>query len=349
MQAIVVDEPGGPEVLRLAELPLPEPGPGEVRVRLGAIGVNFADVLCRQGRHPGMRQPPIVPGCEAAGVVDALGPGATRLSLGTRVGVYTPFGGAYAQALVVPDDYALALPDAMPFDDAAAFTHLALTAWAAFDRLGNAPPPAATVLVTAAAGGLGGMLLQLAAARGWRTIAAVGSAGKREALTARGIAPVVDYAQGELTAQVHAATGGAGVDVVIDTVGGAVYAQAEAALAPLGRIVIAGMASGAAPVPNVSVLLARSAGCTTLNLAAIYARQPQRLQQAWTELCALYLDGRLTPRISARLPLSAVAVAHRALESRSSVDKLMLDPHGGASAAVSPDTSFGTLLGTSLA
>ncbi len=151
MKVVLACAAGGPEVLSYIDQPMPEPGAGEVRVRVAAIGVNYADIMCRRAVHQSMRPPPIVPGCEAAGIIDACGAGVSRHRVGDRVGVYSPFGGAYAEAIVVPEDYALPLPEAMSFETAAAFTHAYLTAHEALNA--SAPPPTGTtVLITAAAG-----------------------------------------------------------------------------------------------------------------------------------------------------------------------------------------------------
>ncbi len=325
MKAILVYQAGGPEELRLTDVPSPEPRPGEVRVQLHSIGVNYADVMCRKAIHRSMRPPPIVVGCEAAGVIDACGPGVTQRRVGERVGVYSPFGGAYAESLVVPERYALPLPSSMRFDEGAAFTHVYLTA---YEALHGVVPLArnATVLVTAAAGGLGGALLQLTAAAGARVIACVGSRAKHDLLIERGVATVINYGKAEWEREVLEATGGGGVDLAIETVGGRIFQAAQRLLAPLGRIVIAGMASGEDGGPNIPVLLERSATCSTLNLSVVFAHRPERIQESWPRLCALYTAGLLTPRIGSRFPLEAAADAHRLLESRGSVDKILLAP-----------------------
>src|SRR6185437_4992543 len=330
MKAVLVRVPGGPEVLSFTDQPLPEPRPGEVRVRIAAIGVNYADVMCRQAVHQSMRPPPIVPGCEAAGVVDACGAGVTRHCVGDRVGVYSPFGGAYAEALVVPESYALPLPAEMSFETAAAFTHVYLTAHEALNA--SVPlQPDSTVLVTAAAGGLGGAVLQLAAALGLRPIAAVGSPTKRHLLLERGLETVIDYGTSNLTDTVLEVTGGRGVDLAIETVGGALFDQAQHALAPLGRIVIAGAASGREPRPDLPALLAQSASCATLNLSVIFAQRPSHIHAAWNRLLELRAQGLLQPRIGHRFKLAAVSDAHRLLENRGSTDKILVIPPSGDS------------------
>jgi NADPH2:quinone reductase len=328
MRAIRVQTPGGPEVLQGVELAVPAPAAGEVRVRLHAIGVNFADVMCRRATHRSMRPPPIVPGCEGAGIIDACGPEVDPRRLGERVGVYSPFGGAYAERIVVPAAYALPLPPTMGFEDAAAFTHLALTAHEALFGLGRAEA-GMSVLVTAAAGGLGGMLRQLARVAGLHGIAAVGSAAKRTALLAAGEQTVLVYGDDDLGDAVLAATGGRGVDLVVDTVGGAVFAQSQRALAPLGRVVVAGAASGALAAPDMAGLLDRSASCATLNLSVVFAHAPERMRAAWERLTGFYDAGALNPQIGHRFALHEAAAAQYLLESRGSMGKILLNPAAG--------------------
>ena len=323
MKSVLVRHAGGPECLEVVDLPVPEPGPGEVRVSIRAIGVNYADVMGRKAIHRSIRPPPIAIGCEAAGVIDACGAGVDPARLNERVGVYSPFGGAYAEAITVPQQYALPLSAKMPFEEAAAFTHVFLTAHEALN--GVAPLRAgSSVLVTAAAGGLGGALIQLVQTAEARVIAAVGSEVKRQLLTARGLASVIDYGKTDLTAAVLAATGGRGVDLAVETVGGDIFQQAQRALAPLGRIVIAGMAGGKEAPPDVATLLDRSASCTTLNLSVVFAHRPDRIRSVWSNLTRLYEAGKLQPRIGHRFKLQDAAAAHRLLESRASTDKILL-------------------------
>ncbi len=324
MRAIVVDRPGGPEVMRLVEMPTPEPGPGEVRVRATAIGVNFADILCRRATHRSMRPPPIVPGCEVAGTIDACGVGVSSRRLGERVGVYSPFGGGYADALVVPSDYALPLPSTMEDDAAAALTHVMLTAHAALVRLCGARA-GQTLLVTAAAGGLGTAVVQLARALGLVVIAAAGSAEKCARLAAAGHR-AIDYGRPDWAARAREHGGERGIDLIVETVGGALFDEAQGLLAPLGTIVIAGAASGAFGRPDPAVLIDRSARCAALNLSVVYAQDPRGMAVAWTTLVAMHRDGAFQPAIGARYALADVAEAHRALESRATIGKLLIVP-----------------------
>src|SRR5260370_23868971 len=172
MQAIVVERAGSPEVMVPSELEKPSPGPGEVLVRLYASGVNYADLMLRSGKYPGMRQPPRIPGCEGSGYVESVGRGANRFRRGDRVGVYSPGGGAYAEWMTARETHVLPLPPAMSFVEGAAFLHVFLTAYHALRTLGRARPDE-WLIVTAAAGGVGSALVQLALAWGIRIIGAV--------------------------------------------------------------------------------------------------------------------------------------------------------------------------------
>ena len=327
MKAILVERTGGLDALRPVEQPWPRPGPGEIVVRLSHIGVNFADILCRRGTHPGMRQPPIVPGCEGAGIVDACGSSVTRWRVGDRVGVYSPFGGAYAEAIALPQDYAVGLPESMDMASAAAATHTALTAWMAIHGatdVEEAPARGGTMLVTAAAGGLGGMLLQLGAAAGLTVAAAVGSATKAELLLRRGWRHVYDYGAGPLDRAIASDFGTRGMDLVVETVGGAVHRQAQATLAPLGRYVIAGCASGEPAVLDERALLARCARCTWLNLSQVFAQRPDLVRHAWRHLVADHAQGAWQARVSRQFSLDDVAEAHRLMENRLGTDSFVL-------------------------
>jgi NADPH2:quinone reductase len=281
--------------------------------------------MCRKAIHLSMRPPPIVPGCEAAGVIDACGPGVSLQRLGERVGVYSPFGGAYAQSMTVPEAYALPLPQEMPFDEAAAFTHVFLTAYFALFGQGRSEP-GKSVLITAAAGGLGGALRQLAHSAKLNVIGAVGSAAKQRQLLSSGETTVLTYGAASLKDQVLNCTNGYGVDLAIETVGGQVFDEAQASLAPLGCIVIAGVASGEESRPDIPTLLTRSAACATLNLSVVFASRTHAIRNAWSQLIQGYLNQSLRPQIGTRFGLSQVADAHRLMESRGSIGKILLDP-----------------------
>ncbi len=325
MNAILVEQPGGIEELKLVQQPVPVPQAGEVRVRIHAIGVNYADVLGRRGTHPGIRQPPLVIGCEAAGVVDAVGAGVTMHHVGDRVGVYAPPGGTYAERVVVPETYAVPLPDEMSWEQGAAFTHVYLTAWHGL-RTKAAAKSGETLFVSAAAGGLGLAVLQIAQAWDMTIIAGAGSDEKARFLAEWGFGTTIVYGREDVRARLMDLTDGRGVDIAIDTVGGDLFDALQDSLAPLGRLVTAGVAGGVPPLPSMARLLTRSATYATLNLSVIFDKRPDLVRESWTDLCRLYAEGHLDPVIGARFPLAAVAEAQALMESRGSTGKILLLP-----------------------
>lgn len=325
MKAIRAERRGGPEVLAKVDLPMPEIDDHAVLVRLHAIGVNYADVMCREAAHPSMQPPPIVVGCEGAGIVEACGAAVRDHQPGDRVGIYSPFGGAYAEWISVPAHYALPLPATMSFEDGAAFTHVYLTAYHALHTLGRAQV-GDRLFISAAAGGLGTAILQLAKAWCLEAIAGVGSDEKRSFLAGLGVEHVVNYRREDVASRLAEITAGQGPDLVIETVGGELFETLQRALAPLGRLVTVGVAGGIEPRPDVGTLLSKSAVYAALNLSVIFARKRELIPPSWRDLCDLYMKGTLQPVIGHRFRLDEAAAAHELLESRRSTGKILLFP-----------------------
>ena len=323
MLAIRAERGGGSEVLAAVDLPVPTARGNSVLVRLQAIGVNFADVMCRSGTHPGMPSPPIVLGCEGSGIVESIGDKVSRFQGGERVGVYSPWGGTYAHWVTVPEDYALPIPDSMGFDEAAAFTHVYLTAYHAIRTLGRAQR-GDWLVVTAAAGGLGTAIIQLCRAWGIRVIAGVGSDSKFDLLHRLGVEDKVNYSRERLTDRVEAITRRGGADVVIETVGGDVFADACKCVAEMGRVVIAGTASGVPPRVDILELLSKSATCSTLNLSVLFAYKPDLVLNSWSELMNIYVAREVNPIIGHLFPIAEARRAHELMESRNSRGKILL-------------------------
>lgn len=325
MKAILVETPGGVEQLRLVDQPVPEPGPGHIRVRLGAIGLNFADVMGRRGEHPGIRQPPVVLGCEGAGVVDAIGPGVTQHQVGDRVGIYSPFCGSYAEWMTVPEGYALPLPASVPDEDAAAFTHVYLTAWHCLVTVGRATA-GERLFVSAAAGGVGIAVLQLGRALGLEVIGGVGSDEKLPFLASLGFDRAFNYRRDDAVARLLELTDGRGLDLAVDTVAGPLFHAIEESLAPLGRLVTAGLADRIMPQPDVGLMLGKCSTYATMNLSIVFRDRIDIVRPSWDRLMGLYEAGLLTPHIGARFPLAEVGKAHTLMESRASTGKILLLP-----------------------
>lgn len=320
MQAIVVHALGDPDVLTLRTHPVPEPGPGEVLVRLQAVGVNFSDTERRRGSYdpPAL---PWIPGNEAAGIVEALGAGVEPDWLGRRVAFWAPrTSGAYAEYAVAPANALFSLLDGLDIAVAAALPAQGLTAYG-LAHFATALSPGQTALVHAAAGGVGALLVQLLVRRGVRVFGTASSDAKRESVRQLGAIPLAyDF---ELSGLVHEATGGRGVDAVFDSVGRATQAESLAALGLYGHLVFFGEASGSPAPVHPDELYPRNLRVSSFWLAA---DPPERWNAARRELQEWVLGGGLRVTIAQSFPLSQAAEAHRRLEQRQTQGKLILLP-----------------------
>jgi NADPH2:quinone reductase len=322
VRAIQVTRFGPPEVLTLTTLPDPMPAPGEVRVRVHAIGVNFSDTERRRAVFdpPAL---PWVPGREAAGVVDLVGEGVDPALAGARVAYYSRRrGGAYAELATVAVDELLHFPDSVPFATMAAVPVQGLTAWGLVHFAANVRP-GDVVLVHAAAGGVGQLAVQLARRAGARVLGTVSSDQKASVVRRLGAEPL-RYGD-DLADRVRAATGGHGADVVLDSVGLATHGVSLAAVATYGQVVFFGDASGPVPPIDVEELYRRSTRVGAFNLA--FDDAPARWVEARRALVELVASSALSVNVSRALPLAAAAQAHQALESRASSGKLVLLPN----------------------
>jgi NADPH2:quinone reductase len=322
MKAIRIEEFGGPEVLRLAELPEPEPGRGEIVVRSQAAGVNYIDVYHRSGLY---KNPlPLVLGQEGAGVVTAVGAGVTLFRRGDEV-AWTNVGGSYAESVKLPADKAVAVPEGVDARTAAAVMLQGLTA----HYLATSTFPLAkghTCLVHAAAGGVGLLLVQMAKRRGARVIGTVGSEAKAELARAAGADEVVLYAKEDFVAAVKRLTDGRGVDVVYDGVGKETGVKGLDCLAPRGMLVLFGNASG--PVGPIDPLLLSQKGSLFLTRPTLfhYVADRASLEARARDVLSDVAAKRLDVRIDRTWPLAEAAEAHRALESRRTTGKVLLVP-----------------------
>ncbi len=321
MRAIVAHRLGEPDVLEVAEMPAPTADPGGVVVAVAIAGVNFAETERRRGvyRPP---TPPWIPGGEGAGTVAAIGAGVDPQWLGRRVAFWAlepATSGSYAELCRAPLDGLLPLPDTLDFTIAAALPLQGLTAYgvvhfAARVRAGQ------TVLIQAAGGGVGLLAVQLARLAGARVLGVASSDAKRQAIAAAGGEPF--EAGDDLGARVRAATDGRGVDVVLDGVGRATQKQSLEALAPFGHVVFFGEASGPAEPIDLHHLYDRSLGVSAYLLNAEHLSGA--LENARRHLIELASSGELKPTIDQIFPLAEAAQAHRRLESRAAVGKVLL-------------------------
>jgi NADPH2:quinone reductase len=322
MLAIQAARAGGPEVLEPIDAPTPEPGPGQVRVRHKAIGVNFIDTYQRSGLYP-MKLPAVL-GQEAAGVVEALGPGVDRLKLGDRV-AYAGQTGAYAEAHVVAADRVVVLPDSVSFETAAAALLKGMTSEFLLRRC-HAVQPDETILVHAAAGGVGTILVQWPKALGATVIGAVGSPAKAEIARALGCDHVIVYADEDVAAKVRELTGGAGVPVVYDSVGAATFEASLASLARRGLFVSFGNASG--PVPAFEPLRLSRAGSLFFTRPTMfdYVATRDELEASAAALFHVIASGQVRIEIGQTFPLAQARQAHEALEGRRTTGASLLIP-----------------------
>jgi NADPH2:quinone reductase len=322
MRAVTAEQHGGPEVLRLTEHDTPAPGPGQLLVDVAAAGVNFADIYARQGIPPYAGQVPFVLGSEGAGVVTAAGPGAEGFGPGDRV-AWTGLPGCYAEQVVIPADRAVAVPDGMDLETAAAVMLQGMTA---HYLVTDAYPVAAgdPAVVHAAAGGVGLLLTQMVKMRGGVVIATTSTPQKAE--LARGVG--ADHVAGydDFGAVAREVTGGEGAAVVYDGIGQATFDDSLAALRRRGYMVLYGAASG--PVPPVDPQRLAAGGSLFLTRPTLvhYIVTREELLSRAEDLFRWIEQGRLTVRIGGRYPLDQAARAHEDLAARRTAGKLILLP-----------------------
>ena len=329
MKAVQLQVTGGPEVLSLVELPLPVPGPGQVRVKAEAVGAGGPDVLIRNGTYKWMPPLPAIPGNELAGVVDAVGPGASRLAVGERVLVSArelpQRGGCYAEYICVPEAVPFVLPASVSFDAAVSLGNFQL-AIALLASNGNLPAQA--VLVPGAAGGVATALAQVARSRGLRVIGTASSDAKRAFARENGVSDIVDGDPQALPERVLALTGGRGVDLAFDHVGGALFVACLRSLAPSGMAVSYNILAGP---PSSDVfeelrrLLGRSLAIRTFSIHAVDADVAQR-RGLMEQAIALMASGQVRAPRATRLPLAEARRAHELLDNGGSLGKLVLVP-----------------------
>jgi NADPH2:quinone reductase len=317
---------GGPEVLRWETVDLPDPGPGELRIRHQAIGVNFIDTYHRTGLYPVAL--PSGLGQEGAGVVEAVGPRVTEFRPGDRVaycgGALSPVG-AYSEVRNFPAERAVRLPDDISFETAAAVMLKGLTAQCLVRRT-HRVQPGDTVLIHAAAGGVGLLLVQWAKQLGATVIATAGNDEKAELVRAHGADHVIVYTRENFTERTRALTNGRGVDVVYDSVGRATFLGSLDSLRPLGLMVSFGNASGKVEPFDIGLLAQKGSLFLTRPMLFTYIARREDLLAMAEELFAAIRQGWLDVKIGQRFPLSQAAEAHRALESRRTIGATLLLP-----------------------
>lgn len=304
MKAVVLRELGGPGGLELAEVPEPEALPGQRLVQVRAAGINYLDVLVRQGRYPQAPELPAVLGAEIAGEVD-----------GRRV-MALPRSGGYAEWVAVDEAALVPLPDTATFAEGAAFLMTFLTAWIPLTRQARVEA-GSTVLVHAGAGGVGSAAVQVAHHLGARVVATASTQDKRDFAQSLGADETWSYE--EFAEEVRA-------DVVVDPVGGTVFAESLRTLKPLGTIVAIGYAGGLWEAVDPALLVGRNVGVQGFYLGRLMAREPDLVNAAIGELVELWEKGAVRPVVGAEYPLEDAAEAHGLIEARRNVGKVVLVP-----------------------
>lgn len=329
MRAVVLREFGTPESLRIEDVPSPVPGPDEVLVDVHAVGVNFVDLLVISGKYQFLPERPFTPGKLPTGIVRRIGANVTEVAVGDRV-LTTAEHGGYAQQAVAPAAQCYRLPDGMTFVEAASMALSYDTAWFALHERGRLRA-GETVLVLGATGGVGAAAVQLAKAAKARVLAGVSSRAKADAVLSSGADAIVDLSVDNihdgLREQVHALTGGNGVDVVVDSLGDKYLPAALRALAWCGRLVVVGFAAGEIASVRTNYLLLKNVEISGLQVSDYRKKMPGRMRECFSDIFALFAKGLLRPSEATPLPLEAVASALGQLRDRKARGRIVLVPN----------------------
>jgi NADPH2:quinone reductase len=322
MKAIQIHSTGGPEVLQLDDLPIPQPGPGQVLIRVEAIGVNFIEIYFRKGVYKAAL--PLIPGSEAAGTVEELGPGVTGFTAGDAV-ASTSMIGSYAEYALVPAAQLVRIPEGLSMERAAAAMLQGMTAH--YLTHSTFPLKAGdTALVHAGAGGVGMLLTQMATRMGARVITTVSTKAKAELSRKAGASDVILYSHQSFEDEVKRLTGGKGVDVVYDSVGKDTFEQSLNCLRPRGMLVLFGASSG--PVPPFDLIQLSGKGSLFVTRPTLWHYIATRQELEWRagEVLGWAAKGELKLRTEHTYPLADAAHAHIDMESRKTTGKILLVP-----------------------
>lgn len=327
MKAVVCDAWGTPDTLQVKDVPLPEPGPGQVRIRVWVAAVNFPDALLVAGKYQFKPDFPFSPGAEFSGTVSALGDGVTSIAVGEKVVGTAPFG-AYAEEILADAAQVVALRDDTSDDELELVGSFLLTYGTSYHALKDraAAKPGETLLVLGAGGGVGLAAVELGKRMGLRVIAAASTEAKREAARSRGADEVVDYTTDDFREQLKMFTSGRGVDIVYDPVGGDIAETALRSVGWGGRYLVVGFAAGGIPKLPTNLLLLKGSALVGVFWGEFVRREPEANAANTRQLLAWLHDRTLRPLISARYPLSGAAHALDALLGRDAIGKLVIVP-----------------------
>lgn len=323
--AVQIDRQGGPEEMKLVEVAVGDPGPGEVRIRHHAIGLNFIDVYQRNGLYA--LPTPLTLGMEGAGVVEAVGAGVTHLKAGDRAAYTSQPPGSYSEARVLPATAVCRLPDGIDFETAAAMMLKGMTVQYLLRRTLPAEglAPGDFILWHAAAGGVGLIACQWARALGLRLVATAGSDEKCALALANGADVAINYRREDFVQRVRELTGGQGVKAVYDSVGKDTWAGSLECLRPFGLMASFGNASGAVPAFTLAAIAGKSLYVTRPSIYTHIATR-ERCQQMADDLFRMVEGGQVKIHVDQRFPLAEVQAAHRALEARQTTGSTVLIP-----------------------
>jgi NADPH:quinone reductase len=322
MKALRIHKYGGPEVLTLEEIPVPEPKAGEARVKIEAIGVNYIDIYQRTGLYP--VKTPFTLGTEGAGIVDAAGPDVTEVKIGDRVG-YAMIPGSYAEYAIVPAARLVTIPSNIEARSAAALMLQGMTAHY-LTHSTYALKQGDTALIHAAAGGAGLLLIQIAKQLGATVIGTVSTEAKAKLAKEAGADHVILYTQADFLAEVKKLTDGRGLDVVYDSVGQTTFDKSLDCLRPRGYLVLFGQSSGPVPPFDPGKLAAKGSLFLTRPSLAHYTLERAELLQRANDIFNWTAAGKLKVRIDKTFPMAEAAEAHRQMEGRKTTGKVLLLP-----------------------
>lgn len=323
MRAVLASEPGGPEVLTVAELPDPSPGPDEVVIDMAATAVNRADTLQRQGKYPPPEGASEVLGLECAGTLSEVGSSVSGWSVGDKVCALLS-GGGYGEKVLVPAGQVMPVPTGVDLVTAGALPEVACTVWSNVFMVaglrGNE-----TLLVHGGAGGIGTMAIQLAHALGSRVLTTAGSAEKLEVCRSLGADVTINYREQDFADEVRTATDGRGVDVILDNMGASYLDRNVSVLATEGRLVIIGMQGGAKGELNIGKLLTKRGAVIATTLRSRPTAEKAAICASVVEhVWPLVAEGTVRPIVHTRLPLERVGEAHRMMEAGDHIGKIVL-------------------------
>ena len=307
---------GEPESMTLEEIPVPEPGPGEIRIANRAVALNFFDILQIQGKYQVKPPFPFTPGAEVAGIVDS------SPSAGERV-MAAPMAGAFAEYTIAPAACAVPIPEGMDFPEAAAMPVVYHTSYFALERRA-AIHRGEWLLVHAGASGIGMAAIQIGTALGARVIATAGSAAKLEFCRAQGAEEALDHRDAAWVDQVKKLTAGRGADVICDPVGGDVFDLSTKCLAPEGRLLVVGFAAGRIPTVQANRVLLKDISIVGVHWGPYVREHPEYLASAQRALAAMYRAGQIHPVVGSRYPLEDAPHALRDLANRRVIGKAVL-------------------------